>query len=834
MPESQQIYTYRAGQKIILDKKPDQFVVRALPDELRELGITDAEQVSSTSSRVTTRSVDLEPMMSESRHLAPTHHAYTMADTGEELLISDRVIVTFREPPSVEQLADFTGRYALILKEAYTDRDFLFQLTDDTGMNPIKLVVKLTEEEPLVEMAENDLNYRMNTYQLSLPTDPSYVRQWHLHAHLVNEAFDPRASSRCEEAWQLLHHFGSSDVVIGVTDDGCKLDHLDFDAPGKFASWGYFRGERLITQTDIDADPAQMYKSGANHGTSCAGVIAGEADAVLTVGAAPGCRLLPIQWESSGPSLFISDSKLMTALNYVADKVDVLSNSWGSVPTTLWSSLVRNRITDLAQSGGRRGRGILFLWAAGNEDCPIQHTTTINVPYTNGWERRADGSLHWIGVTTSRRFQNNLVGIPGLMHIAALASNAQRSHYSNYGTGIALCAPTNNRHRFLRLTVTGLGITTTTGTSGGVTTQFGGTSSATPLVAGIAALVISANPDLTAIEVAALLKQTASKDLSFEGYPPTPPASFDPDPVWDVSPIAPFDQGEFTETGDADGSWSPWFGSGRVDAFAAVREALRRKDTIPQQTMSQASAPALKIPDNQEAGISDTIRFAEAVTLTSLKVEVDITHTYIGDLRVSLTAPSGKNVELHNRNGGNADDLKRTYDLSTTPGLGILVGDLSRGEWKLLVQDLARLDRGTLNRWALEFTGQADVLVELSEAPGVKIPDNNAAGIERTLASSADGRVGEVEVTLDITHTYIGDLVVALVSPAGSNVVLHKRSGGSVDNLIKTYTLADTAGLLSLRGQEIQGDWKLQIADIVAADTGKLNRWSLKIKRQSG
>jgi hypothetical protein len=61
MPESQQTYTYRGGQKIMLDKQPDQFVVRALPDELREHGITDAEQVSSNSSRVTTRSVDLEP-----------------------------------------------------------------------------------------------------------------------------------------------------------------------------------------------------------------------------------------------------------------------------------------------------------------------------------------------------------------------------------------------------------------------------------------------------------------------------------------------------------------------------------------------------------------------------------------------------------------------------------------------------------------------------------------------------------------------------------------------------------------------------------------------------
>jgi subtilisin family serine protease len=87
-----------------------------------------------------------------------------------------------------------------------------------------------------------------------------------------------------------------------------------------------------------------MYKPGANHGTACCGVIAGEVDAQLTVGAAPGCRLLPIQWESSGPSLFISDSKLLTVLDYIADKADVMSNSWGGVPTSLWALPVISRI----------------------------------------------------------------------------------------------------------------------------------------------------------------------------------------------------------------------------------------------------------------------------------------------------------------------------------------------------------------------------------------------------------------------------------------------------------------------------------------------------------
>src|SRR5829696_5355252 len=577
MSNTQQAYTYRAGQKMILEKQPNQFVVRALPDELANIGISEAEQVSSASSRVTTRSDDLEPLMSQSRSMAPTHHAYYEAETGQEFLITDRVFVTFREPLPPEQVDEFAGRYGLIRKATYGDRDYLFQLTDHTGMNPVKLVVTLTEQEPLVESAEHDLNQRMSTYQLALPTDPAYARQWHLHTRFSDSAFDPRSSAQCEAAWRLLDDFGSEDVVVGVTDDGCKLNHPDFNSPGKFATWGYFRGERLIVSADIDADPSEMYKPGANHGTSCAGVIAGEVDAMLTVGAAPGCRLLPIQWESSGPFVFISDSKLLTLLDFVADKVDILSNSWGHVPINISAPLVVNRITELARTGGRRGRGIVFLWAAGNENCPIQHTASVDVPYTSGWEGRPDGSLVWVGVETSRQFRNNLVGIPGLMHVAALASPAKRSHYSNYGTGILICAPTSNSHRFRRLTVRGLRITTTTGEAGSVTEAFGGTSSATPLVAGIAALTISANPELPAQEVVSILTQTASKDLSLEGYPRTPPAIFDPDPAWDVSPIEPFDRGDFGDTGDANGTWSPWFGHGKVDAQEAVTEALRRK-----------------------------------------------------------------------------------------------------------------------------------------------------------------------------------------------------------------------------------------------------------------
>lgn len=829
MAESQETYTYRAGQKVRLKKEPDQFVVRATPEEVKEdLGITDAEQMSSASSLVTVRAPDLEATMSQARHIAPTHHAYRTIETDEEFLITDRVFVTFRDLLPPEEIDAFIARYSLVLLEKYSDRDYLFQLTDHTGINPVKLVVKLMEDEPLVELADHDLNYRVSTYQaFTLPTDPSYPQQWHLHTRLMDAQFDPRSSARCEEAWMLLESFGSPDVVVGVTDDGCKLDHPDFDSPDKFAGWGYFRGRNLITNVDIEANPAEMYKPGSNHGTSCAGVIGGEADAVLTVGAAPGCRLLPIQWESEGPSLFISDSKMMTVLDYLSDKVDVVSNSWGRTPSNVRIPVLKNRIAELALTGGRRGRGIIFLWAAGNENCPINHSGSTSIPYTNGIQQRPDGSLVWVGVQTSTTFQNNLVDVPGVMHVAALGSTAQRSHYSNYGPGITLCAPTNNVHTYRRLTLKGLGVTTTTGSGTGITAGFGGTSSATPLVAGIAALVISANPELTALEVISILKRTTSKDLNIEPHPKTPSASFDPDTSWDVSPIFP---AEFSDTGDPDGTWSPWFGHGRVDAMAAVAEALRLRTGLVEK-LAYTSQPEAGIPDNDPDGLRDIIHVTDVGRVQEVGVGLSISHTWIGDLRVYLIAPDGTSVLLHNRAGGSRDNLEERYTLANAPGLAALQNLRISGDWVLHVQDLANRDVGILDRWELELGVSAEPLL-VEDSTSERIPDQDPAGITRRLKLPGGYKIADIAVSVDITHSWIGDLRVTLIAPNETAIRLHDRAGGGADNLERTWLSQDFAPLRPLRGQDTGGTWQLHVADLVRRDEGKLNRWKIEILEQ--
>jgi M6 family metalloprotease-like protein len=254
-----------------------------------------------------------------------------------------------------------------------------------------------------------------------------------------------------------------------------------------------------------------------------------------------------------------------------------------------------------------------------------------------------------------------------------------------------------------------------------------------------------------------------------------------------------------------------------------------------ENTVLRESSPNLSIPDNNTAGITDTITVNETRTITQIKVGVDITHTYRGDLRVTLTTPWGALIELQPKGeGGNADDLKVTFDETLRPALSTLRGRSPQGAWRLAVQDLASADSGRLNRWSLEFTlaaADSNQPVQLQESPGTAIPDNAPAGIIRTLTATGIGSAASVEVAVDISHTYISDLRVRLRAPSGAEAVLHDRVGGSADNISRTYTVANTPSLAALAGQAIAGDWKLLVSDHEAVDVGKLNRWALTIRR---
>lgn len=250
------------------------------------------------------------------------------------------------------------------------------------------------------------------------------------------------------------------------------------------------------------------------------------------------------------------------------------------------------------------------------------------------------------------------------------------------------------------------------------------------------------------------------------------------------------------------------------------------------RTVRAESTPALDIPDNQATGVTDTIAIDQSAKIASAQVTLDITHSYRGDLRVTLLAPWGDGIVLHERNqGGGADNIQRTIAESDLPALAMLRDRDTRGNWSLQIQDLANLDTGRLNRWALEFdaTEQQQGPITLEETPGMHIPDNDPVGIERRLSTAASGTVRSVELSVNITHSWIGDLRLSLRSPAGTEVIVHDRSGRDANDLAKAFTVTNVPALADMAGESISGDWRLRASDHAGQDLGKLNTWRIVI-----
>ena len=242
------------------------------------------------------------------------------------------------------------------------------------------------------------------------------------------------------------------------------------------------------------------------------------------------------------------------------------------------------------------------------------------------------------------------------------------------------------------------------------------------------------------------------------------------------------------------------------------------------------ATPNLNIPDNQSAGVTHVLAVPQAGRIKRLTVSVDIEHTWISDLRVSLTTPSGKTVVLHDRKGGSQKNLVVSYRSEDILALADLLGDQAQGNWTLRVADVAGQDVGRLRRWSLEFDLEAAAGTAQGEAaPALAIPDNTPVGVSSSIAIAQSGAVRGIKVSVDITHSWIGDLRVELVAPSGQAAILHDQSGRDEDNIIRSYDSVTSPGLAALAGQTTQGNWQLRVKDLAAQDIGKLNRWKLEL-----
>ena len=181
----------------------------------------------------------------------------------------------------------------------------------------------------------------------------------------------------------------------------------------------------------------------------------------------------------------------------------------------------------------------------------------------------------------------------------------------------------------------------------------------------------------------------------------------------------------------------------------------------------------------------------------------------------------------NNINRGDGDDLfPETTGValsnSTTPNTREWDGSDSG----LIISDISA-QGGTI-----QFVAGApsETVFEYLTVPDLLIPDNDPNGVQSLITIPTSGEIKNVEVTVDIIHTWIGDLIVKLEAPDGTMITLHDREGQNGDDIEKTYDETSNQSLNDLHGKSMRGSWKLHVADLAGQDIGRINTFGLRIE----
>jgi subtilisin family serine protease len=537
---------WRGGKPIGVEKQEDRFTViaptAAQLEQLRGVaGVQEVKRVSRQVVKVQTPITIRDDVMTAMRSdafRAVAHHAYKpVGSEGTVYYLTDKIVVEFKAKATPAQIEALLARHGLkLVKEYALPNTVLVQVTKASGANPLKIANRLVAEKLVAHAEPNLVNRHSAAFT---PPDGLFKRQWHLSAKRAPQLL-AEASVQAPAAWDITR--GERSVVVAVVDDGFDIDHPDLQGAGK-----------LVEPRDfVDGDAKPFPDNDAYHGTPCAGVAIAESNGRGVVGVAPGCAFMPVRI-----SMAEDDDQTAEIFGEIADFADVISCSWGPPPVFApLSRLLERMLAHVARRGGPRGKGCVVCVAAHNFNAPLRD---LSLPNAVPW-RDADERLR----TTRGQIVNGIACHPDVIAVSASTSLNRKAQYSNWGDEVSVCAPSDNWHPIdPDAYAPGRGIWTTDneGVGAGFTANsrytgiFGGTSSATPLVAGIAALMLSANPKLKAAEVKTILQDTADKIT---------------------------DPGTDPMTGHAFGSYdrrghSRWFGHGKVNAAKAVAEAARRR-----------------------------------------------------------------------------------------------------------------------------------------------------------------------------------------------------------------------------------------------------------------
>lgn len=582
-----------------------------------------------------------------------------------------------------------------------------------SGMST-KDAIALLKSHQAIEYVEPD-------YQVSIartPDDPRFDELWGLNND-GQTGGTADADIDAVEAWDIST--GSRDVVVGVIDTGIDYSHSDLasnmwvnssEIPGDGIDNdgnGFIDDVHGINAITDSGDP--MDDEG--HGTHVSGTIgASGGNGIGVVGvnhevSLVGCKFLDAAGNGS-TSDAIKCIDYMVSLKNSGVNLRVLNNSWGGggYSQALADAIASSEAADL-----------LFVAAAGNDTID----NDVNPHYPSNYENAS------------------------VLSVASTDQTDGISWFSHYGlTSVDMGAP-------------GSAILSTT--PGESYASYSGTSMATPHVAGAAALVLSINPELSTQELKDLLMNSGDANAALQGVTvagtrlnvnqalidadPTPGFKISADPLtqqieagqatnytFTIGSIAEWDEEVTLELSttlggaylssltarpgdevmlnvetDTNTQWGEYELTVTATAGDIVKDQSVKLMVQPVglNDFTYSSNTSVDIPDNSPVGAVSVINVPDDLTVFGTTADVDISHTYSGDLVVKLVSAQGTQVTLQSNVGGSNDDIVRSFTSES------FNGEVATGDWTLQVEDTAAADTGTINGWSLTLSAIGEV-----------------------------------------------------------------------------------------------------------------------------
>jgi predicted outer membrane repeat protein len=541
-------FTARPDLGYVVISQPEKTAISALEATLKEFGAEDIRPIKGLGrkgnyvvfcNRPANENINTIKNLRAKNHIS--FAAPLFSSNGEIVAIIPEIVVRLKDKSYADELRNLCRNMNLSIKKKmeFTELEYLIEVLGNDA-DAVTYAAEQLNRNPFIEWATPNKAFEPKLCGQVIPNDQYFPKLWHLN-NTGQSGGTPNADINAPEAWEITT--GNPNIIIAILDNGVDVNHPDLInnlVPG----YDFY---------DDDPIPEPHGSSSLEHGTACAGLAAARGNNSIGVtGVAWNCKIMPICIASWGIFGLIPEADVATAFRWAAaNGADVISNSWGYLSIIVWSAIV-----DVTEPGGigREGKGCIVLAAAGNGArspiiCPAAYPEVIAVGATDHNDRRFSYSQY---------------------------------DSDEYGFELDLMAPSGSAG--LSNPLVPLWTTCITGLGPipyyDYTFYMSGTSGATPIAAGVAALILSVDPDLTNLEVLRFLTRSAV-DLNepgldyYYGYGRVDARAAlemtlnPPSPFWFVDDNAPDDPGP----GDPDVS-DPCEDGSAEHPFDAIQEAI--------------------------------------------------------------------------------------------------------------------------------------------------------------------------------------------------------------------------------------------------------------------